>query len=134
MSERLKVQVKAERNMFSKLTGRYVAILGALRAVGTTMAEAESILGEQLSDAEHFSCARRYLITPGGTVFSLYHIPFSGWAYDIVHTHSSGKPQVGAYSAGSCMLANGTSFVDAYAQMKAHWEQYCAQDKPLVAA
>lgn len=112
----MKANVHAERTMFGKTTGRYVAEIAGFEAIGTSRDEALLILSDKLNDLNRHDMTKRYLVTIKGNVFSLYHY-FGGWGYDIIRTGVAG-----AVSSSACMMGN-ISFVDAYAKMKSHWEQ-----------
>lgn len=114
--ELLKLSVKPQRTMFSKLNGKFTASMLGVYQTGNTREEAIAKLAEMLDKTMEHAYARRYLVCSDGTVFAMYHVP-GGWSYDIIHP---GKP--GAVSPGSCMMSE-KPFSDAYAAMKSHWEQ-----------
>ena len=117
----LQLTVKATRNMLGKLSGGYVAAMLGVEQRAETKEAAVERLAEMLDNTMRHAYARRYLVTPKGTVFALYHVP-GGWAYDIVHAASV----QGAVSPGSSMM--GESFINAYDAMKRHYEQMQADE------
>lgn len=119
MTTTIKMTVTAEKNMFGKRSGAYVASLGPWTARGTTKDKAATILNERLVALERYERVRRYLHAPDGTVFVLWHT-FGGWEYDM-----SGADR--KWASSCCLGVDCRTEEQAFAAMRKHWEQYCEQ-------
>ena len=116
----LKLNVRSVRTMFGKTNGQYVASIAGIECSANSKEQAAIDLAERIDLFAKHTFTRRYLVTPKGNVFALYHVP-GGWCYDIIHAD---KP--GAQSPGSCMM--GENYVEAYDAMKRHYESFCADE------
>lgn len=119
----LKLTVQADKTMFGKKSGNFNATLGPWTVQAPTKEAAVEKLERDLTELDRHMFTRRYLVTPQGVTFALYH-RFGGWAYDIVRHDGS---------ASSCMFGAGFTEQSAFESMQRHYEDFC-RDAEIQAA